>query len=123
MKFFVYGRLKSDERKAWMIPFAKSVVYRLNNFKVLVRPDGAAAMLSGKLLDFIDGEIRIVDWADNRVLGWLLLKFLDLNEGVPWGVYERIEVQGPNGPFWVYLHKREFSQEGCKLVRKWKEGI
>jgi hypothetical protein len=123
MRFFVYGRLKSDEKKSWMIPFAESIVYRLNGYKVLVRPDGAAALLSGTMTDFIDGEIRNARWANIWPLGWLLLKFLDLNEGVPWGVYERIEVNCVNGPVWLYFHKREFPQKDCKIVRKWTEGL
>lgn len=122
MKFFVYGRLKSDERKAHLIPFAKSEPYRLYGFKVLVRPDGAAALMRGKAKDYIDGELREVRYPHIPIIGWvlgkLLLRSLDLNEGVPWGVYERIQIKD----FWVYLQKRRFPKKDAKVVRKWTEG-
>lgn len=34
MKFFVYGKLKSDQPKSWLIPFSKSKPCTLNGFRM-----------------------------------------------------------------------------------------
>lgn len=123
MRFFVYGRLKSDESKAWMIPFAKSVKFRLNRFRVVRRPppNPAAALIQGGDGDFIDGEIRQVTWTEwpiiGRILGWGLLKLLDLNEGTYWGVYKRMKVM--NG-VWIYLYDRPIGDD-WPVITEWHE--
>ena len=120
-RFFVYGRLKSDERKSWMIPFADSAPFRLRRFKVVKRPDGAAAMVQGNDGDFIDGEIRQVTWTEwpiiGRLLRWVLLKVLDLNEGTYWGVYKRMKL---HGEIWLYLYNRPTGAD-WPAITEWHE--
>ena len=120
MRFFVYGMLKSGQPKAWMIPGSSRRPFRLYDFKMYLRKDGKAAMKRGEPGDYVDGEIRNVTWCEGRYTGWLfrwlLLKFLDWNEGVPWEVYERIELKG----FYTYIYKRD--TKGYKKIQSW-EGI
>lgn len=118
MKFFVYGMLKSDQPKSWMIPFAKSRPHTLDGYVMYKRPEGTAAMKRGGKDDYVIGEVREVEWSDFPIIGKLLskmlLSFLDLNEGTTKGVYERIELMA----FYTYLFKQ--STDGYKAIHEWK---
>ncbi len=120
MKFFVYGMLKSDQPKSWMIPFAKSKPHTLEGYRMYERPDGKAAMKLGGEGDYVEGEVREVGWTGwfyfrfvSKLLGKLLLYFLDLNEGVHAGVYSRRELKA----FYTYLYEK--STDECKVIHKW----
>jgi len=118
MQFFVYGMLKSDQPKAWMIPFSRSEPLRLYDFKMYLRPDGKAAMKRGSNKDYVDGEVRDVLWCEGRYTGWfmrrLLLWFLDLNEGVSKGIYERVNLKS----FDTYIYKKD--TKGFKTIHHWE---
>jgi hypothetical protein len=116
MKFFVYGRLKSDEKKSWMIPFSNSKPCRIPEFKMFRRKDGAACVMRGEKTDSVVGELREAKWADLPILGWLLLKFLDLNEGTSWGVYKRIKVSD----FWIYIYTGN-RIKNWTVIKEWHE--
>lgn len=127
MKFFTYGMLKSDQPKSWMIPFATSKSYILYGYKMYMRKDSKAGMKIGDIGDYVVGEIREVKWA-KWPLSWLLLWFLDVNEGTPWGVYKRIKiidcltagllVVGKPVHMWTYLYEK--STEGCPVINLWR---
>jgi hypothetical protein len=114
MKFFVYGKLKENGPKGWMIPFAISTPYVFLNYRMYLRPEGTAAMVESKgEKDYVVGEIREVRfvWPFNKLLLW----FLDLNEGVRRGFYKRVKIDD----MWTYLYERPV--EGYKTIREWKE--
>lgn len=119
MKFFAYGMLKSNQPKSWMVPFSKSTSYTLYGYKMYMRKNNKAGMKIGKPGDYVVGEIREVSWAI-WPLSWLLLWFLDMNEGTPWGVYKRIKVDrvlvGQKG-MWTYLYEK--STKGCSVINSW----
>lgn len=123
MRFFVYGKLKSDQTKAWMIPFSKTKPYILYGFKMYMRPEGTAGMKRGHFNDFVIGEVRETKWTV-WPLNKLLLWFLDLNEGTSIGFYKRILVTKNSSiieksfHMWTYLFKR--STEGCKVIKEWR---
>jgi hypothetical protein len=124
MKLFVYGKLKSNQSKAWMIPFSKNRPYTLYNFKMFLRPEGTAGMKRGQPDDFVTGEIREVRWAI-WPLNKLLLWFLDLNEGTFRNIYKRILIRQRQQPFhndylWAYLFER--STKRYYIIRKWDKG-
>lgn len=118
MKFFVYGRLKSDEKKAWMIPFAKSEKCKWFGFRMYRRADGSACMMSAGLNynEHVCGEVREAKWADIPILGWLLLKFLDMNEGTSYGVYKRVLM----GDCWMYLYTGNRIKDWT-IINEWHE--
>ena len=122
MKFFVYGKLKSDQPKAWLIPFSKSEPHTLNGFRMYMRSTGTAGMKKGNRSDYVVGEIRDAKWANRPILGKLLLLILDLNEGTATNVYQRIAVlrnlttRKPSH-VWTYLYNR--STSGLKVINQW----
>ncbi len=116
MKFFVYGKLKSDQPKAWMIPLAKSRSYTLYGYKLYLRPEGTAGMKVGKPTDHVVGEVREVKWAIwplNKILLW----FLDLNEGTSKGIYKRVKINGYG--LWTYLYTKTTYR--CKVITAWPQ--
>lgn len=123
MKLFVYGKLKTNQSKAWMIPFSKNRPYTLRNFEMFLRPEGTAGMKHGHSHDFVIGEIREVKWAVwplNKLLLWLL----DLNEGTFINIYKRILIrqnwQSPHNDYlWTYLFKPP--TKGYNVIHKWNE--
>ena len=123
MKFFVYGKLKSDQPKSWLIPFSKSVPYTLNGFKMYMRSTGTAGMKKGNRKDYVIGEIRDAKWANISILGKLLLFVLDSNEGTAVNVYRRVTIlknlttKKPSH-IWTYLYSR--STRGLKIINQWE---
>lgn len=123
LRLFVYGKLKSDQSKSWMIPFSKSTPHTLRHFKMFMRPEGTAGMKRGSINNYVIGEIREVRWAI-WPLDKLLLWFLDLNEGTSFNVYKRIKMYkyyklSCDTLLWTYLFER--STKGYSIIKKWDE--
>lgn len=113
MKFFVYGKLKSMCSKSRYLPFAKTKEYELHGYKMYLRPEWTVGIVhTGDWKDCLKGEIREVKWAIGP-LGWLLLLFLDLNEGTFWNVYKRVKVND----CWTYVYKRPV--DGYQQIYNW----
>jgi len=74
-------------------------------------------MKGGGKNDYVKGEVREVTWTDGifigRLLKRMLLYFLDLNEGVQWDVYERIELMA----FYTYLFKGNV--DNYEVIHEW----
>jgi gamma-glutamylcyclotransferase (GGCT)/AIG2-like uncharacterized protein YtfP len=117
VKFFVYGMLKSDQPKSWMIPFARSRPHTLDGYRMYEREDGKAAMKLGGKGDYVEGEVREVEWVYTPIIGGILRKmllyFLDCNEGVYLNIYKRRELMA----FYTYLYQGD--TDGCKVIHKW----
>ena len=119
MKFFVYGKLKSDQPKSWLIPFSKSKPCTLNGFRMYMWSTRTAGMKKGNHNDYVIGEIRDAKWANISILGKLLLLVLDLNEGTATNVYRRVMVPknlATKEP-WTYIYNR--STRGLKTINQW----
>jgi len=126
MRFFVYGMLKSNQPKAWMIPFSISKPYVLKNFKMYLRPNGTAGMIQGTVNDQVIGEIREVKWDKLPIIGKplskLLLYLLDLNEGTDIGIYKRAKISRRSAePYnmWTYIFNGP--TDTYKVIEKWEK--
>lgn len=123
MKIFVYGKLKKGRSKGWMVPFSKSSFCVIKGYKMYKRKNGAAAAVKGnQLCDKIIGQVRETNMP--KIFEWLLLKFLDVNEGCPWGVYERVKAQRPTTArnqaidgAWIYLYKGNV--DNLEMIKRW----
>ena len=123
MKFFVYGKLKSDQVKSHLIPFSRSYPYVLYGYRMFLRHTGTAGMRKcPNPKSYVIGEMRETSWTEwpiiGRLLKMLLLFVLDMNEGTYWGVYERVNV-GHNAQTYVY----KGDLRGCPTIVKWPTSI
>ena len=112
LAFFVYGKLKSNQSKSWMIPFAKTKSHTFHGLKMYQRLNGCAGAKIGDLDDYIIGEFKEIKWSIFP-FDKLLLWFLDLNEGTFKNIYKRVLIND----IWVYIYQE--SIKDCKLITEW----
>ena len=117
MNIILYGLLRKGEKAFFLIPSKRGKMnqIKLRGYKMYDR-GSAPAVIKGNKND----EIIVEFWrfSLNRLRNKLLLFFLDIFEGVPFGTYRREKIKTPKGMAWIYIYNK--SVKGYKRIKNWK---